>query len=148
MDTRSVYVIIAIVAISAVIFFSGPIANAHAKTVKVKVTLDVAKPCRDIGYIRMADNTRDPVTGEHKGLIWKTPYFTMTKTHYSFDVKVDPKKAPSGRIVTYDEIYDGLPNGKTYNSKTHPPTEELHDLYIHSNLGKGLKVNFKIPALC
>jgi len=148
MDTRSVYVILAILAITAVLFMSGPIVNAYAKKITVNVKAHFDKPCRDIFYLRMADNARDPVTGEHKGLIFKTPYFTATKTDYSYKIKVDTAKAPSGRIVTYIEVYDGLTNGKTYNNSVHPPTQELHDEYKHNTLVKGLRQNFEIPALC
>jgi hypothetical protein len=122
--------------------------QAEAKIIKVKVKAHFAKVCRDIFYLRMADNTRDPVTGEHKGLIWKTPYFTATKSDYSYIVNVDTKKAPSGRIVTYQETHDGLANGQPYNKPVAPPTEELSDQYIHQTLKKGLTVNFNIPALC
>jgi hypothetical protein len=112
MDTRSVYVILIV---TVGLIFLAPLSHASAKTITVNVKAHFDKPCRDIFYLRMADNARDPVTGEHKGLIFKTPYFTATKTDYSYKIKVDTKKAPSGRIVTYIEVYDGLPNGKTYN---------------------------------
>jgi hypothetical protein len=121
----------------------------EAKTYEVKVRAHYEKKCTpaDIFYLRMADNKPDPKTGEHKLKIWKTPYFTNNKDK-SYTVNVDTKKAPSGRIVTYAENYDGLPDGKSYKSDKAPPTQELWDQYIHQTLKKGLTVDFVIPALC
>jgi hypothetical protein len=107
---------------------------AEAKKYDVRVKVHFEKLCGDKLYLRMADNTRDPVTGQHKGLIWKTKYFVATKTDYNYKVSVDTKKVPSGRIVTYDEI---IRNG-----------EEIHDEYQHKTLKKYLLFNFNIPALC
>ena len=121
---------------------------SEAKIYDVRVKAHYEKFCKgDIGYVRMADNAPDPITGEHKIKIWKTPYFTLTKTDYSWIVKVDSKKAPSGRIVTYGETYDGYPDGRIYKSDKVPRTEELWDQYIHQTLKKGLTVNFVIPPL-
>jgi hypothetical protein len=111
------------------------ISEAQAKKYTVRVNAHLDKICDgDKLYFRMADNTRDPVTGEHKGLIWKTPYFTEKKTDYNYKISVDTKKVPSGRIVTYDEV--------ERNEK------EIHDEYQHKTLKKGLTFNFNIPALC
>jgi len=141
-------VLMATLTLSLITVIVAQAQTTEAKTYDVKVRYHFDKVCRDIGYLRMADNTKDPTTGEHKGLIWKTPYFTVTKTDYAFTVKVDSKKAPSGRIVTYQETYDGLPNGAYYNKPVKPQTEELGDQYIHQTLKKGLKANFNVPALC
>jgi hypothetical protein len=124
----------------------GLIAIAEAKIIDTKINVHFQKICKDVFYLRMADNTRDSVTGEHKGLIWKTPYFTATKTDYHYIVHVDTNKVPSKRIVTYDEVYDGLK--QSYNKSVPPNTEELHDEYKHNTLVKGLILNFVIPKLC